>query len=136
MAIVPMIISEEDGALKWESSKNLRVDQLRSELSRLGLDVTGSKVEMVDQIQRYHTEMAERYNSRLAEIFSSLRAQTTDNEDMQDLLYLLNKLQSYYRDVIKNYQDIINHVHHQLHPWVHPNERETDDPEDDAGEFR
>ena len=87
MAIVPMIISEEDGALKWESSKNLRVDQLRSELSRLGLDVTGSKVEMVDQIQRYHTEMAERYNSRLAEIFSSLRAQTTDNEDMQDLLY-------------------------------------------------
>ena len=127
MAIVPMI-SEEDGVLKWESSKNLRVDQLRSELSRLGLDVTGSKVEMVDQIQRYHTEMAD---IEEAERFSSLRAQTTDKQDMQDLLDLFNKLEAKQ----KKYEQVIFQLYRQLHP-DDSDERETDDPEDDAGEFR
>ena len=127
-----MIISEEDGALKWESSKNLRVDQLRSELSRLGLDVTGSKVEMVDQIQRYHTEMAD---IEEAERFSSLRAQTTDKQDMQDLLDLLNKLEAKHQDDKKKYEQVIFQLYRQLHP-DDSDERETDDPEDDAGEFR
>ena len=55
MVLVP--ITDERGEEVWVSSRRVRVEQLRAELARRGLNTSGRKPELADRLNSVHADI-------------------------------------------------------------------------------
>ena len=88
MVLVP--ITDERGQEEWWSSKKVRVEQLRNELERRGLNTSGRKAELVERLHALHAQ---------TDIEDMQVVQTTDQQEMEDVLDAFSRLQSMYHDL-------------------------------------
>ena len=95
MVLVP--ITDERGQEVLVSSKKARVEQLRNELERRGLNTSGRKAELVERLSSLHAQ---------TDIEDMQVVQTTDQQEMQVVLDAFSRLQSMYHDLQDDYHDL------------------------------
>ena len=95
MVLVP--ITDERGEEVWVSSRRVRVEQLRAELERRGLNTIGRKPELVERLHSLHAQ---------TDIEDMQVVQTTDQQEMQVVLDAFSRLQSMYHDLQDDYHDL------------------------------
>ena len=93
MVLVP--VTDERRQEIWVSSSRVRVEQLRAELARRGLNTSGRKPELADRLNSVH-----------ADIENMQVAQATDQQEMEDVLDILSRLQSMFNDLQDENHDL------------------------------
>ena len=93
MVLVP--VTDERRQEIWVSSSRVRVEQLRAELARRGLNTSGRKPELADRLNSVH-----------ADIENMQVVQATDQQEMEDVLDILSRLQSMFKDLQDENHDL------------------------------
>ena len=95
MVLVP--ITDERGQEVLVSSKKARVEQLRNELERRGLNTSGRKAELVEKLSSLRAQ---------TDIEDMQVVQTTDQQEMQVVLDAFSRLQSSYHALQDRNRDL------------------------------
>ncbi len=103
MVLVP--ITDERGEEVWVSSRRVRVEQLRAELERRGLNTSGRKPELVERLNSVHAQ---------TDIEDMQVVQTTDQQEMEDVLDILSRLQSMFHDLQDENHDLQDRLERHL----------------------
>ena len=100
MVLVP--ITDERGQEVLVSSKKARVEQLRNELERRGLNTSGRKAELVERLSSLHAQ---------TDIEDMQVVHTTDQQEMQVVLDAFSRLQSMYHNLQDENHDLQDENH-------------------------